>query len=74
MEKSMRERQIEAVASVIAEAEMCAIFAHLQNARSGWSVEIDNGRGDGGWLRYDDVVLTDAEMETALRLAQEYSR
>jgi hypothetical protein len=73
---TLRERQIGAVANVIADW----VIYHGRtmndvkeyNDAGGWNVGVSNGRNDGSWLRCEDVVLTDAELAKAWAMAQEW--
>jgi hypothetical protein len=73
---TLRERQIGAVANVIADW----VIDHGRtmndvkeyNDAGGWTVGVSNGRNDGSWLQCEDVVLTDAELAQAWAMAQEW--
>jgi hypothetical protein len=72
---TLRERQIEQVANLIADGVLYDARTQDEVKRinkDGWTVDVSNGRNDGSWLRCEDVVLTDAELAKAWAMAQEW--
>ena len=66
----VRQRQIEYIASIIAEKDLTRAEAYVVNAEGGWTVELSiPGREDGSWARYEGVVLSVAELDKACVMA-----
>lgn len=72
---SFRERQIQAVAGLIANNVRTLAFWRTMNDaadqnRLGWTVDVSDGT-ETGWLRCEGVVLTPDELDRAIKASWE---